>query len=125
MSRAYTRVTLAFFAACVMLVGTASGQDRGIAGTTPGPATPAPTEKRVALVIGNAAYDASPLRNAVNDARDMTVALRGCGFEVTVITDCDLAAIEEAVGAFGDAIPGVGVALFYYAGHGCQVEGEN
>ena len=40
------------------------------------------SEKRVALVIGNSAYDVAPLKNPVNDARDMAQALAALGFEV-------------------------------------------
>ncbi|MBP8131828.1 MAG: caspase family protein [Candidatus Hydrogenedentes bacterium] len=101
-----------------------AAQDRGGGGT----AAPPPGgsgSARVALVIGNSAYAASPLRNPVNDANAMAEALRACGFEVTVKTDCDLETMEKAVTAFGERIRGAGAALFYYAGHGMQVNGEN
>jgi hypothetical protein len=83
-------------------------------------------ESRVALVIGNAAYQVGPLRNPVNDARDITRILRQLGFQVIHREDLGKAAMEDAIAEFGDAIRGkTGVALFYYAGHGMQVGGRN
>lgn len=84
------------------------------------------TERRVALVIGNADYTAvGRLRNPVNDARDMGAALQNLGFEVILVTDASLGEMEGAVEQFYAAIRQGGVGLFYYAGHGIQAEGEN
>jgi len=80
---------------------------------------------RVALVIGNGAYKTSPLKNPANDARDMAAALKGMGFDVTAITDATLQQMENAVREFGAKLRNGGVGLFYYAGHGMQVAGEN
>jgi hypothetical protein len=83
-------------------------------------------EMRVALVIGNAAYEAGPLLNPVNDARAITRALRDLGFEVTHKENADKATMENAIADFGGMTRGKsGVALFYYAGHGLQVDGRN
>lgn len=80
---------------------------------------------RAALVIGNAAYSSSPLANPVNDAQDMAHALEHLGFNVELLVDADQRDMEEAVHRFGSRL-GPGVAgLFYYAGHGIQVRGEN
>jgi hypothetical protein len=81
---------------------------------------------RVALVIGNAAYEAGPLLNPVNDARAITRTLRDLGFEVTHKENADKTTMENAISDFGGATRGrSGVALFYYAGHGLQVAGQN
>ena len=81
---------------------------------------------RAALVIGNADYSFGPLRNPVNDAEAMAKALDEAGFDVTVATDADQAAMEKAVHAFGAKLKAKGgVGLFYFSGHGAQINGEN
>ncbi len=87
--------------------------------------TSAPAPAKVALVIGNSAYRASPLPNPVNDAADMAAALKDSGFEVIVRTDLDLAGMEQALADFKTLSTGKDAAIFYYAGHGIQVDGEN
>lgn len=82
-------------------------------------------EKRGALVIGNGAYDSSPLRNPPNDARTMAQALRGLSFEVIEKVDLDEKKMRKAIDDFGEKIRGGGVGLFYYSGHGVQVNGRN
>ena len=83
-------------------------------------------EPRTALIIGNAAYQQSPLANPVNDATDMAQALRGAGFNVILKTDADQRGLREGVRAFTDALKrNGGVGLFFYAGHGAQLSGEN
>ena len=82
-------------------------------------------ERRVALVIGNGAYDTGRLRNPVNDAAAMSAALQGAGFEVTLLKDAGYQDIRRAVFSFGGALKRGGVGLFYYAGHGVQVKGAN
>ncbi len=81
--------------------------------------------KRVALVIGNANYQQTPLKNPVNDARVMAATLRQLGFQVIQRENATKAQMEQAVGEFGRALTKGGVALFYYAGHGMQVNGRN
>jgi hypothetical protein len=82
-------------------------------------------EKRTALVIGNSAYKTAPLRNPANDARDMAALLRGLGFNVTLKIDAGQKEMEEAVRQFGMNLRAGGVGLFYFAGHGLQVQGSN
>ncbi len=82
-------------------------------------------EKRVALVIGNAAYPQSPLRNPVNDARAMAATLQQTGFQVIARENATKQQMERAVGEFSRALTPGSVALFYYAGHGMQVNGRN
>ena len=82
-------------------------------------------EVRVALVIGNSAYKQAPLRNPVNDARDMAVKLRSLGFTVIERSNLGIRQIGSTLREFrAKLVPG-GVALVYYAGHGLQIKGEN
>lgn len=84
-------------------------------------------EPRVALVIGNGAYRYSTtLKNPINDAFDMTEALRAAGFEVILETNAGLDAMYTAVREFGDRLKEKrGTGLFFYSGHGAQVKGKN
>ena len=86
----------------------------------------AQTEKRIALVIGNGAYTkAKPLPNPSNDAADMAASLKTLGFEVLSGVNLDKRAMENLIRDFGNKLANGGVGLFYYAGHGIQVGGEN
>ena len=85
----------------------------------------APTPAVTALVIGNAAYQMGPLQNTVNDATDMAATLSRLGFDVTFVQDGPLQTMEEAVQAFHLRLRQGGMGLFYFAGHGLQVDGEN
>jgi phosphate transport system substrate-binding protein len=82
--------------------------------------------KRVALVIGNAAYQhAGELANTKNDATDMAAALKGHGFQVIDGFDLDKPALERKIRDFAAALVGAEVGVFFYAGHGMQVSGQN
>lgn len=82
--------------------------------------------KKVALVIGNDNYQSTkPLRNAINDADDMSRALVTLGFQVKKITNADYKTMRSEILAFGQQTEGANVSFFYYAGHGLEVEGEN
>ena len=83
------------------------------------------SSKRVALVIGNSSYKSSPLKNPANDARTMARTLRKLGFDVDEKTDLNYFQFNEAVENFGNRLKTGGVGLFYYAGHGLQVQGNN
>lgn len=85
------------------------------------------TGRRVALVIGNADYrNASPLRNPVNDAQDMRIILRSYGFELLGKDNCSLSEMKQLILDFSRRLNGgEDVGLFYYAGHGIQVDGRN
>jgi hypothetical protein len=82
-------------------------------------------ETRVALVIGNGAYRSAPLRNPVNDATAMAEALRGCGFQATLLLNASRERMFTAIRDFGNALQGSTVGVFYFAGHGVQVHGKN
>ena len=81
---------------------------------------------RVALVVGNDLYQAqAPLRNAANDARAVAAALADVGFDVTTIENANRARLTSALGEFARSLRDDDIALFYFAGHGVQVEQEN
>ena len=80
---------------------------------------------RVALVIGNAAYESSALKNPVNDAELISDALKQAGFRVTTVKNANRGQMEEAIKQFGRELQPDSTALFYYAGHGVQHEGKN
>jgi len=81
---------------------------------------------RVALVIGNSAYQHAPhLDNPANDAQDIAKALTQAGFDVVERDDVNRSQMADAIRDFSQRIKGAEVALFYYAGHGMQMEGEN
>ena len=86
-------------------------------------------EPRVALVIGNGKYAAGPLKNPPSDARLIKETLEKLHFEVTFLTDASQDDMKRAIEDFGDKLNAFdekgGVAFFYYAGHGIQVDGHN
>ncbi|CUT12868.1 Bll4091 protein [Bradyrhizobium sp.] len=92
-------------------------------------AFPAAAEKRVALVIGNSAYqNVSRLENPRNDALLVADTLHRLGFTLVgggAQVELDKAGFDNAVQRFGNQLIGADVALFYYAGHGIQVRGTN
>lgn len=82
--------------------------------------------RRMALVIGNAEYaSAGKLRNTLNDAKAMTQVLKNLGFEVMAIENGTYETMKNAIYAFGDRIQDVDVSMFFYAGHGMEVDGTN
>lgn len=83
------------------------------------------SEKRTALIIGNSNYKDAPLRNPVNDANDFAMALQRCGFDVKKTINANRKQMRESIRIFGNRIRKGGVGLFYYAGHGIQLDGEN
>ena len=85
-----------------------------------------PQDGRVALVVGNGSYaDAGVLANPVNDAQDIAAKLRAMGFTVVDGYDLGKRELEGKIGDFADALEGASAGLFYYAGHGIQVDGRN
>jgi uncharacterized caspase-like protein len=88
---------------------------------------PALAEKRVALVLGNSAYqNVAPLPNPANDAAKMAATLKDAGFDV-VDSRRDLPAAEtrRALRDFADRARDADIAVVYYAGHGIEVDGSN
>ncbi|WP_055076849.1 caspase family protein [Pseudanabaena sp. 'Roaring Creek'] len=83
-------------------------------------------QSRIALVIGNAAYDEEILANPVNDAEDIAAAFKELGFdEVILLKNQNKREIEDAIEAFSRKLHKGSVGVFYYAGHGVQVDKEN
>jgi uncharacterized caspase-like protein len=89
----------------------------------------AASEPRIALLIGNGDYtDLGRLDNPVNDVALMARTLRNLDFEVTELADADQGTMKRAIQDFGQRLEETGrdtVGLFYYAGHGVQVNGTN
>ena len=89
-------------------------------------AATARAEKRIALLVGNNAYQNVPrLQTAVNDARAVGTALRGLGFSVIIAENQSRRAMSEALLAFDKAIEPGDIALFFFAGHGFEIRGQN
>lgn len=83
-------------------------------------------KKKIALIIGNQSYRfTTALKNPKNDARSMAQVLRACGFEVIEVIDGSAAEMKAAIREYGAKIIGIDVALFYYSGHGMQVDETN
>lgn len=88
--------------------------------------SPAWSEKKVALVIGNSNYKhATPLPNPTNDARAMSRMLEKIGFEVVSGTDLDRQAMADSMKLFAAKAENADTVLYFYAGHGIQVDGQN
>ncbi len=83
-------------------------------------------DNRLALVIGNSNYQESPLSNPAHDAADMAKVLEELGFDVMLHTDVDRRAMARSIRDFGRELKKKrGVGLFYYAGHGLQIDNRN
>ena len=109
---ANVRILAVFIASCVFLA-----------------TIPALAEKRIALIIGNSAYQKSgELENPSNDAELIASALRRANFEVTIEVDADRKTMQESFRKYAAKLTSAGknsVGFFYYAGHGTQVKGVN
>lgn len=84
-------------------------------------------ETRIALVMGNGDYQSgSKLDNPVNDADLMTKTLRGAGFDVTRVVDANRFQMRQAMLDYSRRLTNPNtIGVFYYAGHGIQVDGQN
>lgn len=78
-----------------------------------------------ALVIGNDEYKSTPLRNAVNDASEISRLLEELGFEVREHFDVEQREFDYAVDEFISDLGYDDTAVFFYAGHGVQIDGLN
>lgn len=86
----------------------------------------AQNERRIALIIGNSAYqNTAELKNPKNDAADIAASLRRLGFEVFEGHDLDKRSMERMIRQFGVKLSGADLALFFYAGHGVAIGGQN
>jgi uncharacterized caspase-like protein len=108
---AVTRIALAFVSGLLALGGWSQS---------------AAAQKRVALVIGNSAYqNTAKLDNPKNDAADMAATLKQLGFKVLEGRDLEKAAMDRLIRDFAESLSGAQIGLFFYAGHGIQVSGQN
>jgi uncharacterized caspase-like protein len=84
-------------------------------------------EKRVALVIGNSAYtNVAKLPNPANDAAAVADMLKKAGFDVVDSRhDLNAAELKRVLRDFADTVRDADIAVFYYAGHGIEVDGAN
>jgi formylglycine-generating enzyme required for sulfatase activity len=115
------------FSFCMISVyigGLSLADDRGLK-LASGDKTATKSEQRAALVIGNGTYESAPLRNPPNDAQAMAGILRELGFDVAESENLDQKAMKKEIQAFGQKLLKGGIGLFYYAGHGMQVNGRN
>ena len=84
------------------------------------------SEKRIALVIGNSAYQHVPsLKNPANDSNDLAQALRDIGFEVLLHTDQTQGDMLDTLRNFRRQSAGADIALIYFAGHGIEIDRQN
>ena len=87
---------------------------------------PAAAEKRVALVIGNSEYqNVTPLPNPQRDAKAMTGMLEKLGFTVVSGTDLDRQGMADKLREFASKAENADTVLYFYAGHGIQLDGQN
>jgi len=123
-------ITISLLLVCSALSSAQSGkrrqqEPRGVS-VAPAPFSASAPERRVALVIGNSAYQhTAPLKNPANDAQDIARVLKELQFQVLLKTDATLDTMADAIFEFGELLKGGGVGLLYYSGHGMQVKGEN
>ncbi len=81
---------------------------------------------RVAIVLGNGNYlHTSSLPNPVNDAQKIADALESLGFEVNLLVDTSKQTLEQLRNETESLLRGADVGLFFYAGHGLQIDGQN
>src|SRR6516162_7306793 len=88
---------------------------------------PASADRRIALVIGNSAYERVPqLSNPVNDATAIAEMLKGAGFdEVELKLDLKATEMRRTLRDFSDDARGADFAIVYFAGHGLEIQGTN
>jgi hypothetical protein len=118
---------LFLFTTLLLLAGLAVAQpkDRGFK-LMKDPTNNPTGEKRKAVVIGMSDYGGDKtLPNTLNDANDMADAFTKLGFEVTLLQDNDLRHLKTNLSNWYNTIEGNDMAIFYFAGHGMEVKGEN
>ena len=127
MSRLKIFGKLAISVIILMMVSSCSTEPKNRSQITPVPQN-SPNlqqQQRIALVIGNENYQVGKLDTPLNDATDMANALKELGFEVILLKDSSKRQMDDALDQFTTRINQGYVGLFYYAGHGMEVEGEN
>jgi Caspase domain len=83
-------------------------------------------QTRIALVIGNSAYQkVANLANPAHDAQDISESLKRLGFTVNTVADADFDGFRRALRDFGRMAAKADMAVFYFAGHGVEIDGNN
>ena len=92
----------------------------------PKPINVAQYPNRKALVIGNANYlNQTPLKNPINDARAVAAKLEEVGFTVTYKEDLGRRDFIRTIDRFKEDLSGSDISVFYYAGHGIEIDKQN
>ena len=89
------------------------------------PIQPIAVQRRLAFVVGNSAYPDAPLKNPGNDAQDLGAALERLGFRVTLRQNLGKREFDREFEQFTREVRDNDLALFYFSGHGMQVQNEN
>lgn len=85
-----------------------------------------PDQRRMALIVGNSDYRAAEvLPNAARDARALASSVENLGFEVTLLLDTEFDQFQRTVTRFAQRAEEADVVLFYFSGHGFQLDGAN
>src|SRR5437879_2043565 len=112
--------SLSILSACLVAISALAGHLNTAAAQQP--------EKRIALVVGNAAYAKSPLATAANDAGLIAQTLQAAGFDVIGARDLAADTLRRSFRDFVQKAEASGpgtVAMVYLAGYGMQLAGEN
>ncbi len=125
--------TLTFLAIALFISAcqTTSESDKGIQprladGSRPAVVSPTNTANKIALVIGNRNYEYGVLTNTLNDAQDMAQVLKNIGFDVTLETNLNRRAMNDAIHHFGERLKQThSIGWFYFSGHGTRAGNEN
>ena len=80
---------------------------------------------RKALIVGNTNYSDNPLTNSANDASAIDKMLKKVGFNTTLLLNLSKRSFDDAINAFSASLNDNDEAIFYYSGHGVQIDGEN
>src|ERR1700687_664142 len=88
---------------------------------------PAFADKRVALVMGNSAYqNVNRLANPINDSEAMSAMLKKAGFDVVELKrNLNVSEMRRALRDFSDTVRDADVVIVYFAGHGIEIDGVN
>ncbi|MDR3556713.1 MAG: SUMF1/EgtB/PvdO family nonheme iron enzyme [Syntrophobacteraceae bacterium] len=126
---ARTKILLTCFLAVFLVTAVSRARNAGANDMEVGAqskALPVQPDRRTALVIGNASYGSGALKNPVNDADAMANTLNSLSFDVTLRENLDQKQMKSEIEAFGQKLKqSGGVGLFYFAGHGVQLNGHN
>lgn len=105
----------------LFVTGLSSAKDRSLVVKD----EPRNSQKRIALVVGNASYKKAPLKNPLHDARKMSDTLSKLGFDVITKENTNQKELERAIKDFALKLSNGNIGIFFFAGHGVEVEGRN